>query len=109
MELGILIFCCIRNYFRARAANLNAALWTFYTLLASLIAWFIGGVIVTLILLARYPQIKKMLLQQPPDREGIISYMAGQNLFVAQIFLVVCMLGGYLFVRHLLLRKIPLE
>jgi len=105
MELGIIIFCCIRNYFRARAANLKAALWTFYTLLACLVAWFIGGVIITLIMVSRDPNLRKLLMQQPPDQQKVLDYMAGRNLFVPQLFLVVCMVGGYLLVRHLIIKR----
>ncbi|HRO42743.1 MAG TPA: hypothetical protein PL009_07895 [Flavipsychrobacter sp.] len=105
MELGILIFCCIRNYFRARAANLNAALWSFYTFLASIVTWFMGGIIITLIMIARDSHLRKMLMQQPPDQQEIVKYLTGKNLFVPQLFLIVCMVGGYLFVRHLITKR----
>lgn len=102
MELGILIFCCIRNYFRAGAANLNAALWSFYTFLACLVSWFIGGIIVTIIMIVRDPKLKTMLMQNPPDQDGVMQYLMSKNILVPQLFLLVCMVGGYLFVRYLI-------
>lgn len=105
MELGILIFCCIRNYYRARAANLNAALWSLYTFIASMATWFIGGIIMVLIMISKDEYLRNLLMKQPPARQEIVDYMADRNLVVAQLFLIVCMLGGYLLVRHLLIKR----
>ncbi len=104
MEL-VLIFCCIRNYFRARAAKFNAALWTFYTFLSILVAWLIGSFITVIIMVIRDPQIRALLSQQPPDRQRLMEYVKHQNLFVHEMFLMFCGLGGYLFIRHLMIRK----
>ncbi len=105
MELGILIFCCIRNYFRAGAAELNAALWSFYTFIACICAWFIGGIIMTFIMISRDELLRDMLMQQPPDRQKVMDYLVQKNLLVPQLFLIVCMAGGFLLTRHLIIRR----
>lgn len=106
MEIGILIFFCIRNYFKARAAQLNAALWSFYTFLACMITWAIGGVIMSIIMISRDPQLKDILLRQPADRQAVVNHLTQKNLLVPQLFLIVCMAGGYLFIRHLLSKRL---
>jgi hypothetical protein len=105
----VLVFCCVRNYFRARAANLSAALWAFYTFLAGIIGWFIGSIIVVIIFLMRDPVLREMLKEPKPDREAIVAYLAGPKLIVPEIFLAFCGLGGYLFVRHLIIKRSPLS
>lgn len=109
MELGILLFCCIRNYFRARAANLNAALWSFYTFLACIVTWFIGGIIMTFIMVSRDAQLRALLTKQPLDRQQVVNYLVSKNLVIPQLFLLVCLIGGYLFIRHLLIKRTVTE
>lgn len=107
MEI-VLIFCCVRSYMKARAARLNAALWTFYTFLAILFSWIIGSIIVTVILILRDPSLRHMLTQQPPDRDGIMNYLKTQNLLIPEIFLLFCGIGGYLFIHYLISKRTTL-
>lgn len=106
MELLIVLtFCSIRNYNRARAANLNAALWSFYTFIACLVSWFIGGIIAVYIMIARDPQLYNLLTHEPVDKQAVFKYMTGKNIIVSELFLLVASIGGYLFVRHQLIRR----
>ncbi|MBS1782512.1 MAG: hypothetical protein JSS78_05565 [Bacteroidetes bacterium] len=105
MELGILVFICIRNYFRARVMQLNAGLWAFYTFIAALATWFVGGIIITLIMIGRDAQLRALLMHQPVDRQQAVDYLMRKNLFVPQVFLIVCMIGGYLIVRHFMSKQ----
>jgi hypothetical protein len=90
---------------KARAANLNAALWSFYTFLAIVGSWLIGSVIVTGIMIARDPVLRNMFSTQPPDKDGILEYLKTQNMMIPQIFIMFCGIGGYLFIHYLLSRK----
>jgi hypothetical protein len=94
---------------KARAANLNAALWTFYTFLAIVGAWVIGSVIVTAIMIAKDPVLRNMFSTQPPDKDGILEYLKTQNMVIPQIFIMFCGVGGYLFIHYLLTRKARLS
>jgi hypothetical protein len=94
---------------KARAANLNAALWTFYAFLSILCSWAIGSIIVTMILLLRDPVLRGMLTQQPPDKDGIMNYLKTQNLLLPEIFLLFCGVGGYLFIHYLISKKLRLS
>jgi hypothetical protein len=106
----VLVICCLRNYVRARAANLKAALWVFYTVLAGMFGWLVGSVIVVVILLIRDPYLKSMLYAQSPDKDAIVAYLNGPKLIIPEIFLAFCGIGGYLFVRHLIIkRSVPSE
>lgn len=108
MEI-VLIFCCIRNYFRARAAKLNAALWSFYTFLAILIAFFIASIIAVIILLLQDPHLQNLMTQQPTNKQAIMDYMMSKNLTFANLFIAFSGLGGYLFTRHLIIKKTIIE
>jgi hypothetical protein len=93
---------------KARAAKLNAALWTFYTFLSILFSWLVGSIIVTFILILRDPALRRMLTHQPPDRDGVMNYLKTQNLLLPEIFLLFCGIGGYLFIHYLITKKMEL-
>lgn len=105
MSLGALVFCCVNNYFKARAANLNAALWALFTFIAYGITWFIGGIIVTLIMITRDPQLREIAMKQPSDPQAAVRYLESRSLIIPELFLIVCGIGGYLFIRHLILKR----
>jgi len=90
---------------RAKAAKLNAARWTFYTFISMLVTWFIGVFIVVTIMLVRDPKLRTMLLSQSQDKQRITEYLSSKNLLVPQLFMLFCMVGGYLFVRYLMAKK----
>lgn len=104
MEI-VFIFCCVWNYYKAKAHKLNAGLWAFYTLLAVLAGWMIGIVIVSIIMLLRDPELQQMLMQSHPNREAAMQYMQRQDLTISQLFLMFSGLGGYLFTRYKIEKK----
>lgn len=105
----VFIVCCVWNYFRAKAANLNAWVWTFYTLLGVLVGWFIGLMISSLILIAKDPQLQQMMLNSVnPDRAAIMHYLQKKNLLLIEVFGLFCGFGGYLFVRNLITKRTKL-
>jgi len=106
MGLLLTIFFCIRNYIRAKAKRLNAGKWAFLTFLAVIAGWFAGCMIVVTILLTRYPELIAMVNEPGTGPSEIAPAISERmNPFVAELFLLFCGLGGYLFVRHQLIRK----
>lgn len=102
----LLIFGCITNYAKARAAQLNAALWSFLTVLAIFIGLFIGSFIVAIIMMIKDPGFLSVMQQHPGDQEFMMKYMSEHhNLLVMELFLLVCGVGGYLFINYLIKKK----
>lgn len=58
-----------------------------------------------LIMVSKDEYLRNLLMKQTPARQEIVDYMAGRNLVIAQVFLIVCMLGGYLLIRHMLVKR----
>jgi hypothetical protein len=106
MALLIIVWGCFRNYMRAKIANLNAGYWALITFLMILAGWIIGVFLVVIMMMMKDEQLRKMLLQSAP-REEIVEYIGNMNLLISEIFLFVCSIGGYLFVRYLIIRKTP--
>lgn len=104
MEL-LFIFCCVWNYYKAKAQKLNAGLWAFYTFLAVLVGWIIGLFLITIIMLLRDPELQKMLMQPTPNRDAAMEYMKHQDLTISQLLLFFSGFGGYLFTRYRIEQK----
>ncbi len=104
-ELFIFIFCTVKNYTRAKAAQLNAGLWAFYTFISIFIAWVIGLFIVTLIMLYKDATLREMLVSEPENRQKIMAYVQAKDLMIPYIFVAVSAFGGYLLVRHLIISR----
>lgn len=104
MEI-VFILCCIRMYVKARAANLNAALWTFYTFISILVAWLAGIVMVAIIFLVRDPNLRSLITKVPADRDAVMKHIMSQNMLIPEIFLMFCGLGGFLFVNYLVSKR----
>jgi hypothetical protein len=106
MGLFITIFFCIRNFMRAKAKELNAGKWALFTFLAVIAGWFIGCIIMVVILLIRYPELGTLVSTPGATPAEVTAFLAGRmDAVVADLFLLFCGLGGYLFVRHLLINK----
>ncbi len=93
---------------RARAQALSGAKWALYTFLAVVAGWFAGSMIMVMILMIRFPEFLELAGTPditPPEISAFL--MERINPVVADIFLLVCGLGGYLFVRHRLIKKAP--
>jgi hypothetical protein len=106
MGLFLTIIFCALNYMRARVKKLNAAKWAFFTFLATLVGWFVGGMIMMIILMVRFPDLVELTTQPDASPATLAPAIAERmNPWIAEIFLLFCGLGGYLFIRHLLIKK----
>ncbi len=106
MGLFIAIFFCFRNYMRARAQALSGVKWALYTFLAVIAGWFIGSMIMVFILMIRFPEFWALVGNPDITPQEVSAFiMERVNPWIADIFLLFCGLGGYLFVRHQLIKK----
>lgn len=108
MALFILVWGCFRNYLRARVGQLNAGRWAVATFFSILVAWFVGALIMVVIMVIKDPQLRVLMTKPDVDREELLRYtQANMNATISEVFMMVCAIGGYLFVRYMLIRKLP--
>lgn len=108
MELLIFIFCCYLNYNRAKQANLNGGRWAFYTFIAIFGTLLIGAAAILIYLVSNDPQMQSLVkdMSSSRDDEAIKQYVTGKLSLLNQLFMFFCGIGGYLFVRYFLNKKI---
>jgi hypothetical protein len=105
MGIFIVIFFCFRNYMRARAQALSGVKWGFYTFLAVIAGWLAGSMIMVIILMIRFPELLQLAGSPDITPQEVSAFILERvNPIVADIFMLFCGLGGYLFVRHRLIK-----
>ncbi len=91
---------------RARTQQLSGIKWAFYTFMAVIAGWFAGSMIMITILMIRFPELLQVAGSPDITPQEVSAYILERvNPIVADIFMLFCGLGGYLFVRHRLIKK----
>lgn len=106
MAFILLLFLCLRIYLRAKHHGQPPGKWVIYNILSVVAAWFIGAMISSIIFMIKDPGLRKMMTQTQPDQQAVMQYFASQDMFFPELFILFCGIGGYLFIRHRLIRKI---
>lgn len=104
MPLLLIIFFSVRTYFRAKKGGLPPSKWVIYTILSVMVAWFLGAIITSIIFVIKDPTIQEMMTSGESSQEAVMKYLATQDMLIPEIFMLFCGVGGYLFIRHQLLR-----
>jgi hypothetical protein len=66
----------------------------------------IGGIDILLSLISRDAELKSMIMEVPQDREATMVYLQDKITWLHQLFVLFCGIGGYLFTRYILNKKI---
>jgi|GEM_PF-1693002 len=108
MELLVYIFCCYLNYSRAKLAHLSGAKWALFTFIAILITAVIGFTTVIVVLFSKDPNVQAMIneMSKTGDDSELQQYILKNVNFLNQLFVFFCGLGGYLFIRYILNKKV---
>ena len=101
----VIVWGCFRNFVRARLGGLNGGFWALITFIAIFVAWLIGAFIVIGIMAYSDPILRDLMTQQPPDQDVLMRQIAQHNLLIPEILMVVCSFGGYLLIRHLIIKR----
>jgi|GEM_PF-4509087 len=111
--LGIVMlitFAVFRASFLARRGGLNSTVWALLAVVGVLAGMFLGSVIMVFILLAKDPGLLKLIEANRNNQQFMTDYLLRtQNVYIMEIFLMFSGVGGYLFVRHHLLKRLPPE
>lgn len=105
--MGLLIFIpfIIRNYIRATAVKLTGWLWALYTFGAMILATIIGGMIQVFIIMYQDANFTRIVTTPGVSREELTKIIQEKQTIFTEFFIIVSAVGGYLFVRHLLVNR----
>ncbi len=108
MELIIFGICCYLNYSRAKLAQLSGGKWALYSALSIFVALFIGAAFLMIFMTVQDPEFKRMFTDASTsgNTNEFNEYVMSKMTIINQLFILFCGVGGYLFVRYLLNKKI---
>jgi hypothetical protein len=104
--LLLVIILCFSNFRRAKAQNLLGISWAVYTFVAAIAAGFLGILISVIILMVRFPELQQIAIEAAGNQQVVTeALMQRVNPLIMELFYLVCSFGGYLWVRHLLIKR----
>lgn len=111
MDLIVYGICCYLNYKQAKLANLNGGKYAFFTFLGITGCLFIGSLLIINFLPTADPHFRETvtsMMQDGTSMEKTAEYIQGNIGFLNKTIFFFSGIGGYLFVRYLLHKKISL-
>lgn len=111
MDIIIYSICCYLNYKQAKQANLSGGKYAFYTFLGIIAGLFAGSLLILNFLPTNDPQFREVMrsvMQKPIDMERAL-YIQEKIGFLNKLIFFFSGIGGYLFVRYLLHKKIDTD
>jgi hypothetical protein len=112
VELLLYIPFAIRNYIRAVAIKLSGWLWAFYTVLAMMIASVLGAALEVFIIMnnnrafaAAFAKRSGTFEEAMMAEQKAVEGLPRREYVMLVFFAIFGAIGGYLFVRHLLISR----